>query len=424
LRRSAPTPDATPLRKLLCIYQHAPTPGAPGIYRHRLYLSELTRRGWHVDLVSTPINYMQATVPERYAGKSYVREVIGGVVHHWVWAYPCIHRSRWHRAWNYATFAGTAMMRGTTLSPPDVIWASSPPLSVGSVGQLLAKRFRRPWILEIRDLWPESAASVGWLSEESTLYRALELMARRHAARADAVIVPSPGLVEGIQAHRAGLVSVVPGVVSDTSRSLESRRRARVQFRVDPNACLFTYVGALGIANGLDLLLDAASALTGDKRMSFLVVGDGSDRRRLEEEVRRRHITTLQIVGAMRKEAVPDILAASDVCLHLLRPDPLFAAALPSKILEYFGAHRPVITTVGGLPERLATESGGGFARTVTTLVAEFIRWTVMSPEERRRHGEEAFRYGIDNFSREASVDKLDSLLVDVIRRDRRSRRS
>ena len=60
-------------RRLLCIYQHAPTPGAPGIYRHRLYLAELVRRGWDVDLISTPVNYMRGTVPERYAGKPYVR---------------------------------------------------------------------------------------------------------------------------------------------------------------------------------------------------------------------------------------------------------------------------------------------------------------------------------------------------------------
>jgi hypothetical protein len=96
---------ATVARRLLCIYQHAPTPGAPGIYRHRLYLAELVRRGWHVDLISTPINYMRGTVPEAYAGRPYVREVIDGVVHHWVWAWSGVHRSRGHRALNYATFA-------------------------------------------------------------------------------------------------------------------------------------------------------------------------------------------------------------------------------------------------------------------------------------------------------------------------------
>jgi putative colanic acid biosynthesis glycosyltransferase WcaI len=397
--------------RLLCVYQHAPTPGAPGIYRHRLYLSELVRRNWHVDLIATPINYMQGTVPERYAGKPYVREVIGGVVHHWVWASSGLHSSRARRALNYTTFATTAAIRASTLARPDVIWASSPPLPIGTLGELLAKRFRRPWMLEVRDLWPESAASVGWLEEESLIYKALERLARRYATRADAVLVPTPGLAEPVRRHGATTVSVVPGAVFDARRSPEVRERVRAELEVEEDVCLFVYVGAVGVANGLQLLLDAAVEAAGDERMSFVVIGDGSDRRRLEEEVRRRRIARLRILPPAPKEEVPDILAASDVCLHLLRPDPLFATALPSKVLEYLGAHRPFITTVPGTPQRLAAESGGGFAQSLGELVVELGRWASMSADERVRRGEEAFRYGLENFSVEANVGKLESAL-------------
>src|SRR5947208_8880977 len=214
-------------RRLLCIYQHAPTPGAPGIYRHRLYLAELVRRGWDVDLISTPVNYMRGTVPERYAGKPYVRETIDGIVHHWVWASTGVHRSRVHRAANYASFATAAAIRGATLPRPDVIWASSPPLPVGTVGEVLAARFRRPWVLEVRDLWPESAVSVGWLREGTLLYRGLDRLARRYARRADAALVPTPGLAEPLHRHGAPWVAVVPGPVLDTARSAETRERMR-----------------------------------------------------------------------------------------------------------------------------------------------------------------------------------------------------
>src|SRR4051794_7160029 len=183
-------------RRLLCIYQHAPTPGAPGIYRHRLYLSELVRRGWDVDVIATPINYMRGTVPERYAGTPYVREVIDGIVHHWVWASSSVHRSRGHRAMNYATFATAAVVRGATLARPDVIWASSPPLPVANVGELLAARYRRPWILEVRDLWPESAVSVGRLRQETLLYDARGRGAPYAAGAPPARVGPPPGLRE------------------------------------------------------------------------------------------------------------------------------------------------------------------------------------------------------------------------------------
>jgi colanic acid biosynthesis glycosyl transferase WcaI len=407
-------PASMAARRLLCIYQHAPTPGAPGIYRHRLYLSELVRRGWDVDLISTPINYMRGTVPDRYAGRPYVREVIDGVTHHWVWASSSVHRSRGHRAMNYATFAAAAAIRGATLARPDLIWASSPPLPVGTVGELLAKRFRRPWLLEVRDLWPESAVSVGWLREETRLYRALDRVARRYARNAEAVLVPTPGLAEPVQRHGAATVCVVPGAVFDSARGSDVRVRTRAELDVAPDTCLFVYVGALGVANGVQTLLEAAE-VAGDERMSFVLIGDGSDRRRLEREVERRRIPRVRILPPVPKERVPDFLAASDICLHLLRPDPLFAGALPSKILEYLGAHRPFITTVPGVPQRLATESGGAFAPSLEHLVAELRRWAAMEPDDRRRRGEQAFAYGIENFSLEVNVSRLESALVQAI---------
>jgi hypothetical protein len=403
-------------QRLLCIYQHAPTPGAPGIYRHRLYLSELVRRGWDVDLIATPINYMRGTVPERYRGKPYVRELIDGVVHHWVWASSGVHRSRGRRAMNYVTFAAAATIRGSTLQRPDVIWASSPPLPVANVGELLARRYRRPWILEVRDLWPESAVSVGWLREETQLYRALERVAHHSAHAAATVLVPTPGLAEPVLRHGARAVEVVPGAVLDTQRPPDVRSRMRAKLKVADDTCLFVYVGALGVANGLQSLLEAAVAVVDDDRMAFVLMGDGSDRRRLEDEVRRRGIRAVRILPPAPKEEIPEILAASDVCLHLLRPDPLFAGALPSKVLEYLGAHRPFITTVAGVPELLAVESAGGYARSLDELVVELRRWASMSADERARRGEQAFRYGSDSFSVQANVSKLESALDQAMR--------
>ena len=203
--------DASPAtvarRRLLCIYQHAPTPGAPGIYRHRLYLSELVRRGWDVDLIATPINYMRGTVPEAYVGRPYVRELIDGVVHHWVWASSGVHRSRRRRAMNYVTFA-TAAAAARRDAP-----AARRHLGVVAAApgrerrRALARRYRRPWMLEVRDLWPESAVSVGWLREDTLLYGALDRVAHHSAQAAAAVLVPTPGLAEPVQRHGARAVA-------------------------------------------------------------------------------------------------------------------------------------------------------------------------------------------------------------------------
>jgi glycosyltransferase involved in cell wall biosynthesis len=398
--------------RLLCVYQHAPTPGAGGFYRHRRYFAELVGKGWHVDLVSTPVDYLTGTVPEPYRGRAYVHERIDGIDHHWVWAGSDIHRSRGRRVLNYVSFAAASTARAATLKRPDVIWASSPPLPVGTVGAVLSRRFRRPWLLEIRDLWPESAAAVEWVDPQSRIYRLLEQSAQRQARSAAAVIVPSVGQVEGAQRYGATTVHVLPGVVEDAPPDPEARRAGRAELGVDDRVCLAVYVGALGVANGLDVLLDAAKLLPRDVRIAIALAGDGSAGPHLRQRVEREGIDSVRFLGVVERARVSRILAASDVCLHLLRPDPSLHGCLPNKVLDYLGAHRPVITTADGVPRQIAVSAGGCYAATAAELAAELERWAAMSAEERARRGERSFRYGRRRFGPATVIEELERVLA------------
>lgn len=405
-----------PGRRLLCVYQHAPTPGTGGIYRHRRYFAELVRRGWQIDLVSTAVNYLTGEMPPAYRGRPYVREMIDGIVHHWVYAPGRIHASVARRALNYAAFAAAAALRAMTLPRPDVIWASSPPLPVATLGEVLALRFRRPWIYEVRDLWPEAALAVGWLEEGSTLHRLLDGVARRAATRADAVVVSSPGQVGPVRAHGAERVHVLPVAVVDSPPDPDTRSRVRRELGVAEGECLFVYVGALGVANGLDVLVDAVRVLDGEPAR-FVLAGDGSDRRRLEERLQREGLENVHLLGVVPKARATELLAAADVCLHVMRPTPLFESILPNKILDYFGAHRPFITTVPGVSGTLAVEGGGALAPTAADLERELRRWIAMSPAERQARGEQGFLYARERFDLARTADALEAFLLDLARR-------
>jgi glycosyltransferase involved in cell wall biosynthesis len=267
-------------------------------------------------------------------------------------------------------------------------------------------------VLEVRDAWPESAVAVGWVSEGSLLHRALEGIAHRLASTAAGVIVPTPGLLDIVERHGARSTEVVPGAVVERVDDVEGRRRTRAEYGVRPSTCLFAYVGALGVANGVDLLLDSVVRLPAEVDAAFLFAGDGSARLALEKRVAAEGLTRVTFIGAVPRERVAMILAASDVCLHLLRPDPLFASAQPTKVLEYFAARRPFITTVPGLPASLAIESGGGFAPTAADLAAEIERWAAMPEDIRRERGEDAFLYGRERYSMTAAVDALEAILI------------
>lgn len=401
-------------RRLLCIYQHAPTPGAPGIYRHRTLLAELVRRGWHVDLISSPINYMSGEVPAAYRDRLPLSEVIDGIHHHWVPAVTDIHRSKIRRIRNYLSFGRNARRQAARLERPDVVWASSPPLTVAEAGVRIAHKHRAPWVYEVRDLWPESAVAVGWLKESSFIYRAIRRRAQRYAVDAAAVIVPTPALEPEVRTHGAAHVTVVTGVVSDAARPAAVRESLRAEWGCNDATRVYTYVGAHGAANGLDIVLEAAK-LVADLPVQFVLAGDGGNRAVLQARVADEGISNVLMLGSQPKELVPDMLAASDVCLHVLRPDELFQAALPTKVLEYFGAHRSFITTVDGLPRKLAAESGGSFAPTAHEL-ADTIRaqagWSTAQLHER---GEQSFDYGQREFGLQNSVDRLEQLLIGAI---------
>lgn len=400
--------------RVLVVYQHAPTPGAPGIYRHRMLLAELVRRGWDVDLVSSPINYMDGTVPPRYAGRRYVREEIDGIVHHWVRATDDVHRSFRRRARNYATFASGATLRGVRLPRPDVVWASSPPLSVASAGRWIARRHRRPWVLEVRDLWPESAAAVGLLREESRAYRILDRFARSYAREATAAIVPTPGLEGLVRGHGARDVTLVTGAIEDHPPDPAVRARVRESLGIPEDACVFAYVGAHGVVNGLDVLLDAAELLAREPTeapVHVLMAGAGSATGALDARLAERPIAAVHKLGPLPKQGARDLLAAADVGLHLLRPDPVFESALPTKVLEYLGCHLPFVTTVPGLPSQVAVDTGGDLARDAGELAAAMRRWASRPAAERRAAGEAAFAWGDRRYGLEASVDALEAVL-------------
>jgi glycosyltransferase involved in cell wall biosynthesis len=401
--------------RILCLFQHAPTPGAPGMYRQRRYLAELVRRGWDVDLVSTAVNYLTGEIPPKYARRPYVRETIDGITHHWVRVPAAIHASRTRRMMNYAGFATAAGAVAAAMPRPDVLYISSPPLPVANVGTLLARRFRRPYVLEVRDIWPESAVAVGWLSSGTKLYRALERASCWSTRSAAAVVVPTPGLVEGVRSHGARRVEVVTGAVREITLPSGAREAARRELGVREEQRLFIYIGAIGVANGIDALLDAVERLPDTDRIAVRIVGNGSARPAIEARLRQRPLRHVELLAPVDPERVTELLAAADVGLHLLAPSDLFAAALPNKVLDYLGAHLPFITTTPGLPETIALESGGGFAPTVTALAAELQRWGALTDEELDQRRQTAHAYGLARFGFRPNIDRLESLFHDCI---------
>lgn len=361
---------------------------------------------------------MTGEVPDSYRRHPFCSETIDGIRHHWVWTPGGIHRSRFARAVNYGAFVSAAGARAAALPRPDVVLVSSPPLPVATLGPALGRRFGCPWLLEVRDVWPESAVSVGWLQEDSFAYRLLERLAHSTTSHAASVVIPTPGLEPFVRAHGAKRVVTLPGPVVPRPEDPERRATARAWHGIADGDCVFLYLGAIGAANHVELLVDAAALLPEERTagMRILVAGDGSARNGLQAAIAARAGDgRITLLPAVSREEAEDLLAAADVGLHLLLPDPVFGSALPTKVLDYLGARLPFVTTVPGLPADVAAASGGSAVHTAEDLARELEWWAAAGPELRKARGEQALRYGLEQFGLAAGTDRLTDLLEGVL---------
>jgi glycosyltransferase involved in cell wall biosynthesis len=288
--------------------------------------------------------------------RGYSREDFHGVHVHRTWIFPAANKGKVRRSANYLSFLMSAAVTGSLRIPrPDVIIATSPQLLCAAAGDVLARRFRVPMVMEIRDLWPESLVAVGVTSSRSTLVGNLERLARglyRHASHVVTITEAQRAAIVGCGLPESR-VSVVPNGVDALFLQDRSSARSCDQFIV-------TYIGTLGMAHHLETLLEAAELLRGVPAFRFRIVGEGAQRQELEARARAMQLANVEFIGQRPREEVPTWISESDVCLVLLRKTPVFLTVVPSKMIEIMAVGRPIVLGVEGEAKELLERAGAG----------------------------------------------------------------
>ena len=355
--------------KILYVSQYfSPEMGAPAARAAEL-AQHWTQAGHDVSVLTGFPNHPTGVVPPEWRSRLHRlthHEKVGRVDVFRTWLWPLPNRKAHERMRNYASFCLSAAVRGLSLPRPNVIIGSSPQLLVGLAACWLAFARQAPFVFEVRDLWPESLIAVGVGSENSILNKTLSAIAGFLYKHSDHVVVVTSAFKDHLVEHWRVLpekISVVENGV-ETELFAPQPADARLSLRQQLEAegkFLVCYVGTMGMAHGLETLLDAADQLRQEKPIVlFLLVGEGAEKERIKAIAQSRGLSNVRFLDQQPRERIPAIISASDAGLVLLKKTDVFKTVIPTKMLEFMSCARPVILGVEGQAQKIVEEAGAG----------------------------------------------------------------
>lgn len=390
------------MSRILYVSQYFVKADQPGGVRHWQHTRALARAGHRVTVVTSYVQHKERTVPERYRGRKMVHEAEDGLDVWRTYSTPGYGRDLRSRVASYGTFAWWSAVAAARAPRPDVVVASSPSLPSAAAAAALARARGARFLLEVRDLWPDSAIAMGLVSDRRTIAVARRLE-RYCYARADRIVALTEGIRDGMidqGVSPARIVLITNGVdleIGDGARPADAP--------VPPGAFVAMYVGAHGTYSSLETVLDAAAHLRDAPDVRLVLVGSGDRKPALVDEARRRGLDNVAFVDAVPKREVPSWLARADACVLPYQDNPLFAGALPNKAFDYLGAARPIVASApAGELTAMVERAGCGVAVPPEdgAALAGAIRALAADREGARRMGENGRRYALENYDRTA----------------------
>jgi glycosyltransferase involved in cell wall biosynthesis len=345
--------------KIVILSQYyVPEIGAPQA-RLSALAKRFVARGHDVTVVTAMPNYPEGRIHDGYGGVIR-RETIEGASTIRTYVYPTQRTTMVPRMLSYLSFAASAsLVAPWFLGGADYLLVESPPLFLGPAAWWLSLRTRARLIVNVSDLWPESAVRLGVIDRQSRAFRAASWIEAFCYARAALVTAQSRSIVADIRRRFPLVETLLLSNGVDTGQ-FDPRRRTNEARRMlgALDEFVVLYAGLHGLAQGLDQLLAAAARLGGERRVRFVLAGDGPEKARLQAAASDRNLRNVTFVPPRPFAEMPALLASSDVVAVSLKTD--IPGAVPSKLYEAMASGRPVLFIGAGEGAEIVRQHDAG----------------------------------------------------------------
>jgi glycosyltransferase involved in cell wall biosynthesis len=321
----------------------------------------LQKLGVDITVLTAMPNYPQMDIYEGYKDKTYVYEVIEGLKVHRSSIYVSKSKSIINRLRNYFSFViSSARVGKAKLENFDFLLCESPPLFLGYSAMRLAKQKKAKLIFNVSDLWPESAEKLGVVNNKFLLKLAYNLEEKLYK-RSCLVTGQTQGICHNINERFPAVKTYwLPNGVDlgyyNPSKIEPGIWREKNNFAKEDVVLL--YAGIIGIAQGLEVILNSAKNFINTPNIKFVFIGSGPEKDKLLQLKAEQNLTNVFFLDAISKKEMPSVLRSVNAAIIPLRKLNLFLGAIPSKIFENLAMEVPVLLGVNGEARQLFIDKG------------------------------------------------------------------
>lgn len=394
-----------------------PEKNAPAkrLYEHAKKWVDL---GHNVKVITGVPNAPKGIIYPGYKNKFIQKEMIDGIQVFRVWTFIAKYSGFILRSLDFLSFMITSLFFGIFTKKIDIIISTTPQFLPVISGYILSIIKRVPFVLELRDLWPESIVAVNAMKKDSLIIKVLQKIANHVYKNSSVIVVVTDSFKDyliKLGINKEKIIVIKNGFNFDrTLKPSKNIDKVREELNLNSNLTV-SYIGTIGMAHGVNILLETAKIC---KDVNFLIIGEGAEKTNLKLKAKNEKLNNVIFIDAIDWQEIVNInqLISANI-IHLKKLD-LFKTVIPSKIFESMALKKPILAGLIGesLEIILTSKSGIGIEPENELSLKNAIDYIQKNPSDSKQLGLNGYNFVKKNYNREVLAEKMISDITKLIK--------